>query len=154
MRSILSSLKIIKILLKCELERGSERPGWTNCFSARLEEMYDGDMMNLDLYVGGMLESYGGPGPLFTKIIKDQFERLRDADRFWFENKENGLFTEEEISALKKLKLSDIILAVTDIQRGHIQENVFLWQTGDPCPQPHQLNATEMDPCMFLKGEH
>ena len=115
--------------------------------------MYDGDMMNLDLYVGGMLESYGGPGPLFTKIIKDQFERLRDADRFWFENKENGLFTEEEISALKKLKLSDIILAVTDIQRGHIQENVFLWQTGDPCPQPHQLNATEMDPCMFLKGE-
>ena len=116
--------------------------------------MYDGDMMNLDLYVGGMLESYGGPGPLFTKIIKDQFERLRDADRFWFENKENGLFTEEEISALKKLKLSDIILAVTDIQRGHIQENVFLWQTGDPCPQPHQLNATEMDPCMFLKGEH
>ena len=118
----------------------------------RLEKMYDGDMMNVDLYVGGMLESYGGPGPLFSKIIKDQFERLRDSDRFWFENKENGLFTEEEIAALKKLKLSDIILAVTDIQRGDIQENVFLWQTGDPCPQPHQLNATEMDPCMFLKG--
>merc|ERR1712130_691115 len=32
------------------------------------------------------------------------------------------------------------------------QENVFLWKTGDPCPQPHQLNATLMDPCMFLKG--
>ena len=115
--------------------------------------MYDGDMMNVDLYVGGMLESFGGPGPLFSKIIKDQFERLRDSDRFWFENKENGLFTEEEIAALKKLKLSDIILAVTDIQRGDIQENVFLWQTGDPCPQPHQLNATQMDPCMFLKGK-
>ena len=130
-----------------------EQDGVLMVLCVRLEEMYDGDMMNLDLYVGGMLESYGGPGPLFTKIIKDQFERLRDADRFWFENKENGLFTEEEISALKKLKLSDIILAVTDIQRGHIQENVFIWQTGDPCPQPHQLNATEMDPCMFLKGE-
>ena len=38
-------------------------------------------MMNIDLYVGGMLESYGGPGPLFTKIIREQFERLRDADR-------------------------------------------------------------------------
>ena len=118
----------------------------------RLEEEYDGDLMNIDLYVGGMLESYGGPGPLFTKIIKEQFERLRDADRFWFENKENGLFNSEEIAALRKLKLSDIILAVTDIQRGHIQENVFVWRDGDPCPQPAQLNATEMDPCMFLKG--
>ena len=44
----------------------------------------------IDLYVGGMLESVDGPGPLFTKIIKEQFQRLRDADRFWFENKESG----------------------------------------------------------------
>ncbi len=36
-----------------------------------------------------MLESVNGPGPLFTKIIKEQFMRLRDADRFWFENREN-----------------------------------------------------------------
>ena len=43
--------------------------------------IFSGDMMNIDLYVGGMLESYGGPGPLFTKIIREQFERLRDADR-------------------------------------------------------------------------
>ena len=55
-------------------------------------------MMNLDLYVGGMLESFGGPGPLFTKIIREQFERLRDADRFWFENQENGLFTDDVVS--------------------------------------------------------
>ena len=99
---------------------------------------------------------------------------MRDADRFWFENKENGLFTDDEVcivlfvsdyhtnhtnhyvsqvAALKKLKLSDIIHAVTDINRGEIQENVFLWESGDPCPQPAQLNATEMDPCMYLKGD-
>ena len=72
--------------------------------------------------------------------------------RFWFENKENGLFTDDEVAALRKLKLSDIIHAVTDIRKGDIQKNVFMWQQGDPCPQPHQLNATEMDPCMFLKG--
>jgi len=117
-----------------------------------LEEEYGGDLMNIDLYVGGMLESFGGPGPLFTKIIKEQFERLRDSDRFWFENKENGLFNDEAITALKKLRLSDIIIAVTDINRGDIQDDVFFWHDGDPCPQPHQLNATEMDPCMFLKG--
>ena len=75
-----------------------------------------------------------------------------DDYRFWFENKENGLFTDDEVAALRKLKLSDIIHAVTDIRKGDIQKNVFMWQQGDPCPQPHQLNATEMDPCMFLKG--
>lgn len=118
----------------------------------QLEEEYEGDLMNIDLYVGGMLESYGGPGPLFTKIIKEQFERLRDSDRFWFENNENDLFSKEEIKALKNLKLSDIIIAVTNINRGDIQENVFFHHEGDPCPQPQQLNATEMEPCMFLKG--
>ena len=44
---------------------------------------------DVDLYVGGMLESYDRPGPLFRKIIKEQFERIRDSDRFWFENIEH-----------------------------------------------------------------
>ena len=54
-----------------------------------LMEAYSGDVMNVDLYVGGMLESRDGPGELFRAIIKEQFQRLRDADRFWFENTEN-----------------------------------------------------------------
>ena len=62
------------------------------------------------------------------------------------------MFSKEEIKALKNLKLSDIIIAVTNINRGDIQENVFFHHEGDPCPQPQQLNATEMEPCMFLKG--
>jgi dual oxidase len=62
------------------------------------------------------------------------------------------LFSASEIIYLRKLKLSDIIKAVTDIKHGDIQENVFFHQEGDPCPQPHQLNATLMEPCMFLKG--
>ena len=37
----------------------------------------------------GMLETKTGPGPLFSSIIKEQFETLRDSDRFWFENAEN-----------------------------------------------------------------
>jgi dual oxidase len=32
----------------------------------------------------------GNPGPLFSTVIKEQFERLRESDRFWFENKETG----------------------------------------------------------------
>lgn len=56
----------------------------------KLKEAYKNDVNNIDLYVGGMLESQDGPGELFSAIIIDQFTRLRDADRFWFENIENG----------------------------------------------------------------
>jgi dual oxidase len=58
-----------------------------------LASYYNNDIDRLDAYVGGMLETNGdegGPGELFSKIIKDQFQRIRDADRFWFENKMNG----------------------------------------------------------------
>jgi dual oxidase len=54
-----------------------------------LAQLY-GSLLDIDLYVGGMLESVDGPGPLFAKIIKELFERIRDSDRFWFENQELG----------------------------------------------------------------
>ena len=56
-----------------------------------LEKLYGIDCLkNIDLYIGGMLESSDGPGPLFRAIIKEQFQRIRDGDRFWFENQELG----------------------------------------------------------------
>lgn len=57
-----------------------------------LVSAYNNKLDNVDLYIGGMLEStnHGGPGELFTAIIIEQFTRLRDSDRFWFENTENG----------------------------------------------------------------
>lgn len=56
----------------------------------QISAAYNNKLNNIDLYIGGMLESKNGPGELFTAIIKEQFIRLRDADRFWFENEENG----------------------------------------------------------------
>lgn len=56
-----------------------------------LKKAYDNNVDNIDLYIGGMLESRDGPGELFTAVIREQFIRLRQADRFWFENVENGL---------------------------------------------------------------
>ena len=55
-----------------------------------LVSAYANRLDNIDAYVGGMLESDGSPGELFTAVIKDQFQRIRDADRFWFENEHNG----------------------------------------------------------------
>lgn len=56
----------------------------------KLKKAYGDTVDNVDLYIGGMLESTDGPGELFTAIILDQFTRLRDSDRFWFENTESG----------------------------------------------------------------
>ncbi len=117
----------------------------------RLAALY-GTVDDIDLYVGGMLESVDGPGPLFTKIIKEQFERLRDSDRFWFENPEMEVFSDEDRAYFKSLKLSDVIRSTTDIGEDDIQRNVFFHLANDPCAQPVQLNASHLEPCPFLKG--
>ncbi|XP_059617846.1 dual oxidase [Phlebotomus argentipes] len=117
-----------------------------------LVSAYSNRLDNVDVYVGGMLESDGKPGELFSAVIVEQFTRIRDADRFWFENEENGIFTAEEIAELRKITLWDIIVNATDIKPDEIQRNVFKWVTGDPCPQPMQLNASELEPCSYLQG--
>lgn len=63
-----------------------QNPGLEQSLTAAYENRLD----NIDAYVGGMLESDGKPGELFQAVIIDQFERLRDSDRFWFENEQNG----------------------------------------------------------------
>ncbi|XP_071446049.1 dual oxidase [Hetaerina americana] len=119
---------------------------------AALKKAYGDRIDDVDLYIGGMLESSDGPGPLFRAIIREQFTRIRDADRFWFENTNNGIFSDDEIEAIKKITMWDIIVNSTTIKPGDIQKNVFFWMNGDPCPQPMQLNATLLEPCKYLQG--
>uniref|UniRef100_A0A4W6D008 NAD(P)H oxidase (H2O2-forming) n=1 Tax=Lates calcarifer TaxID=8187 RepID=A0A4W6D008_LATCA len=110
-------------------------------------ELYNRDVSKLELFPGGLLESLDGPGPVFSAIILDQFERIRNGDRFWFENKQNGLFTDEEIQTIRNMTFHDILVAVTSAEANDIQTNVFFWRDGDPCPQPAQLNASVLYPC-------
>ena len=52
-----------------------------------METLYDGDINNMDLWPAGMMETTtSGPGETFRTIIKDQFTRIRNGDRFWYEN--------------------------------------------------------------------
>ncbi|KAE8296174.1 Dual oxidase 1 [Larimichthys crocea] len=110
-------------------------------------ELYNRDISKLELFPGGLLESLDGPGPVFSAIILDQFERMRDGDRFWFENKQNGLFTDEEIQKIRNVTFHDVLIAVTSAEATDIQTNVFFWRDGDPCAQPTQLNASMLHPC-------
>uniref|UniRef100_A0A915LF61 Peroxidase n=1 Tax=Meloidogyne javanica TaxID=6303 RepID=A0A915LF61_MELJA len=122
----------------------------------KLANLYDFKIDRLDAYVGGMLEADGnGPGELFSAIIKDQFLRLRESDRFWFENRQNGLFTDREIFFIRRITLRDIIRQTTSIGKEDIQENVFFWKNGDPCPQPFQVNISSLESCVpFMRFDH
>ncbi|GBN11154.1 Dual oxidase [Araneus ventricosus] len=119
-----------------------------------LDDLYGGRLDDVDLYIGGMLETEleGRPGPLFRKIIRQQFERIRDADRFWFENTHNGIFSESEVSEIRSITLWDVLVNTTGIQPDAIQRNVFTWTEGDPCPQPKQLVSADLEPCLMLSG--
>lgn len=52
--------------------------------------MYNNSFDDVDIWVGGILETGDGPGELFQRIIRDQFQRIRDGDRFWYNNSANG----------------------------------------------------------------
>lgn len=119
-----------------------------------MRELYKGDLNNIDLYVGGMLETEedGRPGSLFRAIIRQQFQLLRDADRFWFENVHNGQFSPEEIEFIRNIKLFDVIVNATGIEPDQIQKDVLTFIDGDPCPQPTQLKSSLLEPCLQLGG--
>jgi hypothetical protein len=60
-------------------------------------------------------------GQTVLVILKDQFERLRDGDRFWYES----YLPPDLVEEVKGLTLGKIIQRNTDIGNG-IQDNVFL----------------------------
>ncbi|XP_027982479.1 dual oxidase 1 [Eumetopias jubatus] len=109
--------------------------------------LYNQDLSQLELLPGGLLESHGDPGPLFSTIVLNQFVRLRDGDRYWFENTRNGLFSEEEIAEIRNTSLRDVLVAVTNMNPSALQPNVFFWHMGDPCPQPRQLSTEGLPAC-------
>ncbi|XP_077737076.1 dual oxidase 1 isoform X2 [Canis aureus] len=109
--------------------------------------LYNQDLSQLELLPGGLLESHGDPGPLFSAIVLNQFVRLRDGDRYWFENTRNGLFSEEEIAEIRNTSLRDVLVAVTNMNPSTLQPNVFFWHMGDPCPQPRQLSTQGLPAC-------
>ena len=51
-------------------------------------------MNDIDLYAGGFLENPLPPtltiGPTFNEIIMQQFKELKNGDRFYYENPQNG----------------------------------------------------------------
>ncbi|CAH0562068.1 unnamed protein product [Brassicogethes aeneus] len=132
-------------LMALNIQRGRDHglPGYSACrrafglgvnkFELKIHNMlltlYGNDNLyeKIDAWVGGILETTDkGPGEFFSTVIVDQFNRIRNGDRFWFENYEmNKLFKKEEVDLIRNIKIRDIILAVTNITKNDIPHNPF-----------------------------
>ena len=89
-----------------------------------LQALY-GDVNDIDPWIGALAEDHlpgASVGELIARVLQEQFERLRDGDRFWYENDPD--FTAVEIEAIRSTRLSDIIRRNTGITS--LQNNVFV----------------------------
>ena len=91
----------------------------------RLRNTYGSPDNHVDLFVAGMAESVGSSeflGPTFKCIFRKTLEKLRDGDRFFFQNKVQ--FSMEQQEEIKKMTLAKV-MCLTLQDSGNIQEKLF-----------------------------
>ena len=92
---------------------------------ARLAQAYNSPD-DMDLWVAGLAEDHVAGtlvGETFHAILVDQFKRLRDGDRFWYEN--DPFFTGPRLAEIESTTLAEVIRRNTKIAN-EISDNVFL----------------------------
>jgi len=91
--------------------------------AATLAALYE-NINDIDPWVGMLAEDHV-PNSLFgettLRIVAEQFQRLRDGDRFYYEN--DPLLSLEDIQTIKNTRLADIIRRNFDIT---IHDDVFI----------------------------
>lgn len=99
-----------------------------------LKYMYK-EPQDVDLLVGGLLETpLPGTmvGPTFNCLLKEQFELLKQTDRFWYENDlPPSSLTTGQLKEIKKITMAGLLCANTDdldnIQpKAFVQEDTYL----------------------------
>ncbi|XP_062620936.1 dual oxidase 2-like [Saccostrea cucullata] len=129
-----------------------------------LRLLYEGSGLNgtspedVDLFTGGLMETTeDGPGDLFRVMMVEQFCRIRDGDRFWYENLDNKIFNQTEIDRINnEITLGYILSKVTNLRvegqldrnninvsrnQADIQADPFVHRgDNDTCQQPQQLD--------------
>ncbi|XP_056323022.1 eosinophil peroxidase isoform X2 [Danio aesculapii] len=110
----------------------------------KLIELY-GTPENIDIWLGGVAEPFapgGRVGSLFACLIARQFQKIRDGDRLWFENK--GVFTTKQKTALASVSLARIICDNTGILR--VPSNPFRFQSSSSFVNCGNIPAFDLDP--------
>ncbi len=108
-----------------------------------------GSVDNIDLWIGGLAEDHlpnSSAGETFTAILVDQFTRLRDGDRFWYENS----LSDNLVRDIQNTSLADIIRRNTGLTK--LQEDVFFYNESTtvivdappaPASAPQQQNEQQ-----------
>ncbi|XP_035999617.1 eosinophil peroxidase-like [Fundulus heteroclitus] len=111
----------------------------------RLLDLY-GTPDNIDPWLGGVAEPFvrgGRVGPLFACLIATQFQKIREGDRFWWEN--NGVFTDAQRLALRDTSLARIICDNTGITE--VPEKPFQYRPrGSGYTQCDDIPAFDLSP--------
>ncbi|KAE9548412.1 hypothetical protein FO519_008379 [Halicephalobus sp. NKZ332] len=133
----------------CKLPRLTSFENWQEvtdpAVRKRVAELYESPD-DIDFYVGGLIEEPANGslvGPTFSCIIAEQFTRLRDGDRFYFQNSE--IFTPAQIASLKRVSLSSVICQTGDNFPSITRNSFFIDEDGQkavPCPQIDHLDLT------------
>ena len=113
---------------------------------ADLQAAYD-SVDDIDLWVGGLAEdAVAGSmlGATFHTIVVDQFERLRDGDRFWYERD----LSPQQARRIGSTQLADVISRNTDVE---LRGNVFI-DEAQAKPQEKPFLVHDHDGGRFLKG--
>ena len=91
----------------------------------KLKKLY-GHPDNIDVWVGGILEDQvegGKVGPLFQCLLVEQFRRLRDGDRFYYENP--TVFMPQQLAQIKQSNLGRVLCDTGD-KIEEVTDNVFI----------------------------
>ena len=90
--------------------------------AAALKSVY-GDVNRVDAWVGILAEDHlpgGSVGATANAVITDQFVRLRDGDRFWYQN---DRFDPQEMAAIKSITLARVLRRNTGV--AGLQDKIF-----------------------------
>ena len=100
-----------------------------------LEALY-GDVDELDVWVGALAEDHlpgSAVGELIHVSLVDQFERIRDSDRMWYENRFDGMLRQD----LRRTRLKDVI--ERNSNAANLQDNVFF--ATETLPEQGDVNS-------------
>lgn len=91
----------------------------------KLADTY-GSVDKIDLWIGGLAEDHlpgSSLGTTFTRILTDQFRRLRDGDRFWYQ-------ALPPVPGMDRVSLANVMRLNTKLTK--LQRNVFFFDEENP----------------------
>ncbi|CAJ0634813.1 9034_t:CDS:2 [Entrophospora sp. SA101] len=144
--------------------RARDRDTWADITSVKeiqdnLQKLYPNGTNQLEALVGAMAEDHlngTNLGELLNASMITQFANIRDSDRFWWENRENNLFTDEDRTTKLRNKTTfrDIILRNLDeIFHPAIPQNIWSVQPKQKLFESSKyLNRIALWPAAYVIG--